>query len=187
MKCSGCGKCCQNLSLTLAEFERLHKKFPVLASKADFYGFAYEFKGKCPFLSPENRCIAYEDRPRVCRMFPVIVIGSEGNNLKLGASPFCPNRESVSTTDIADADILRQEYNTEMAKDWSQYQLTHPNAMEEALKFLGSEKQRAQDRSQDSLSSSSSDQNLTHEDKLETLVTSYSDSIKKKTPKSPKK
>lgn len=183
MKCSGCGKCCQNLSLTVAEFDRLNKKFPGLASKADFYGFAYEFKGTCPFLSPEKRCIAYEDRPRVCRMFPVIVLGSDRNNLKLGASPFCPMRESVSSTDIADANLLRQEYNAEMAKDWAQYQATHPNAMEQALKFLGSEKSQSPITSPSNSLPSPSDQNLTHEDKLETLVNTYSDSITNKNKK----
>ena len=140
MRCQGCGKCCKNLSLTKEEFQQLLEDFPELCQDFSDYQFAFELKGRCPFLSDENRCVDYEHRPRVCRMFPVVVYGQDQNGIIMEASHFCPNASTV-TPEIWIAKMLFQDYKSEMTKNWQQYQDSHPDATQMAVAFLGSESQ----------------------------------------------
>ena len=87
-KCSGCGNCCTNyLPLTDAEFRQLkrwvrRKQFVpkpatsvsgvdhVLSSGDDFTTSNWIIDATCPFLDKEtNRCVCYDTRPEICRVF----------------------------------------------------------------------------------------------------------------------
>ena len=77
--CLDCANCCKSISPTLydKDVKRLAKHFKKKSSKfIDEYLFIddegdYVFKETpCPFLLPDNYCMAYESRPKACREYP---------------------------------------------------------------------------------------------------------------------
>jgi hypothetical protein len=73
-------------------------------------------------------------------MFPVVVISREGEKNKMGPSPFCPNSQTVSADDIANAEIIRLEYNAQMSKDLETYRSSGQDTDVAIRQFLGSAK-----------------------------------------------
>lgn len=138
MDCKKCGKCCVNVPMTVEEYQHIAEQFPGIASAAIDYGFAYEIHGPCPLLAPDHSCTAYDLRARVCRMFPVMVTGTDEAGFTMGPSDYCPRAATVTSEDIEQAKELRQEFNAEMAKNWQEYQRTHADAASMALNFLAS-------------------------------------------------
>lgn len=86
-RCVKCGECCRHLvgrqwgmALTPDEYRRLNRAarwrglklnvVPLVAGAigAKLYQMAEDI---CPFLDGRGRCIVYEQRPLVCRMFPL--------------------------------------------------------------------------------------------------------------------
>ena len=58
----GCSQCCQdNLTMTKAEAEVIHKLFPDIGNQSPHP------VGKCPFLGNDNACRIYPARPYICR------------------------------------------------------------------------------------------------------------------------
>lgn len=79
MDCLDCANCCKSISPTLydKDVERLAKHFKMKPSQfVDEYLYVddegdYVFKQTpCPFLMPDNYCMAYESRPKACREYP---------------------------------------------------------------------------------------------------------------------
>ena len=77
--CLDCANCCKSISPTLydKDVERLAKHFKMKPSQfVDEYLYVddegdYVFKQTpCPFLLPDNYCLAYESRPKACREYP---------------------------------------------------------------------------------------------------------------------
>ena len=77
--CLDCANCCKSISPTLydKDVERLAKHFKMKPSQfVDKYLYVdhesdYVFKETpCPFLLPDNYCMAYESRPKACREYP---------------------------------------------------------------------------------------------------------------------
>jgi Fe-S-cluster containining protein len=77
--CLDCANCCKSISPTLydKDVELLAKHFKTKPSQfVDEYLFVddegdYVFKkAPCPFLMPDNYCMAYESRPKACREYP---------------------------------------------------------------------------------------------------------------------
>ncbi len=77
--CLDCANCCKSISPTLydKDIERLAKHFKMKSSQfVDEYLYVdkdgdYVFKQTpCPFLLPDNYCMAYESRPKACREYP---------------------------------------------------------------------------------------------------------------------
>ena len=77
--CLDCANCCKSISPTLydKDVERLAKHFKMKPSQfVDEYLYVdeegdYVFKQTpCPFLLPDNYCMAYESRPKACREYP---------------------------------------------------------------------------------------------------------------------
>jgi uncharacterized protein len=77
--CLDCANCCKSISPTLydKDVERLAKHFKMKPSQfINKYLFIddegdYVFKqSPCPFLLPDNYCMAYESRPKACREYP---------------------------------------------------------------------------------------------------------------------
>ena len=77
--CLECANCCKSISPTLydKDVERLAKHFKMKPSQfVDKYLYVdnegdYVFqKTPCPFLMPDNYCMAYENRPKACREYP---------------------------------------------------------------------------------------------------------------------
>jgi Fe-S-cluster containining protein len=80
--CEGCpARCCDGREgsvyseLLLEEFERVSKNFPILFTFGDL-GFLKanvllsNGKNFCPYIK-DHKCIIYEDRPQVCRNYPL--------------------------------------------------------------------------------------------------------------------
>ena len=77
--CLDCANCCKSISPTLydKDVERLAKHFKKKPSRfIEEYLYVdnegdYVFKQTpCPFLLPDNYCMAYESRPKACREYP---------------------------------------------------------------------------------------------------------------------
>ena len=77
--CLDCANCCKSISPTLydKDVERLAKFFKMKPSMfVEEYLYMddegdYVFKQTpCPFLLPDNYCMAYESRPKACREYP---------------------------------------------------------------------------------------------------------------------
>lgn len=77
--CLDCANCCKSISPTLydKDVERLAKHFKMKPSQfVDEYLYVddegdYVFQQTpCPFLMPDNHCMAYESRPKACREYP---------------------------------------------------------------------------------------------------------------------
>ncbi len=77
--CLNCANCCKSISPTLYDKDvvRLAKHFKMKPSQfVKEYLFIddesdYVFKQTpCPFLLPDNYCMAYESRPKACREYP---------------------------------------------------------------------------------------------------------------------
>ncbi|MBU8893228.1 MAG: YkgJ family cysteine cluster protein [Bacteroidales bacterium] len=79
INCLDCANCCKSISPTLydKDVERLARHFKMKPSQfVEEYLYIdnegdYVFKQTpCPFLLPDNYCMAYESRPRACREYP---------------------------------------------------------------------------------------------------------------------
>jgi hypothetical protein len=77
--CLDCANCCKSISPTLydKDVDRLAKHFKMKPSQfVDEYLYVdeegdYVFRQTpCPFLLPDNYCMAYESRPKACREYP---------------------------------------------------------------------------------------------------------------------
>ncbi len=71
-RCERCGECCRTLpiSLTWADIERLYKmEGDSFFDKLDDSAIENCLKTPCPYLR-DNRCMIYDKRPLVCRVFP---------------------------------------------------------------------------------------------------------------------
>jgi uncharacterized protein len=88
--CLRCANCCKETGtfVTQAEAQRLatrlglpveefQRKYLAVAEEADSTDdgepLPWQIRGQpCPFLSPDNRCSVYEDRPAECRGYPYL-------------------------------------------------------------------------------------------------------------------
>ncbi len=71
-ECERCGECCRTLpiSLSWADIERLYKmEGESFFDKLDDGAIENCLKTPCPYLR-NNRCMIYDKRPLVCRVFP---------------------------------------------------------------------------------------------------------------------
>ncbi len=77
--CLNCANCCKSISPTLydKDVERLAKHFKMKPSQfveqylyVDDEGDYVFQQTPCPFLLPDNYCMAYESRPKACREYP---------------------------------------------------------------------------------------------------------------------
>ncbi len=71
-ECERCGECCRTLpiSLSWADIERLYKiEGEGFFDKLDNDAIENCLRTPCPYLK-DNRCMIYDKRPLVCRVFP---------------------------------------------------------------------------------------------------------------------
>jgi len=77
--CLDCANCCKSISPTLydKDVDRLAKHFKMKPSQfveqylyVDDEGDYVFQQTPCPFLLPDNYCMAYESRPKACREYP---------------------------------------------------------------------------------------------------------------------
>jgi Fe-S-cluster containining protein len=79
-ECNQCGDCCRQLTLSTADgLIRSEEAFrQLLAKRPEYRIFRIEHQDpldkviyfKCTRLGADNRCQAYEQRPRICRIYP---------------------------------------------------------------------------------------------------------------------
>ena len=76
-KCTKCGKCCfpHSLSLTPKEKESiepsLKNKHKIIFDFNPPFQYTLLTRGRCPFLKDDKLCAIYNERPIVCRAFPL--------------------------------------------------------------------------------------------------------------------
>jgi len=72
-KCKMCGKCCHQ-QITIFEGEKiLNFASDVIKEEGEDKRVLGENKKPCPFLDEcESKCTIYEDRPMVCRVYPIV-------------------------------------------------------------------------------------------------------------------
>ena len=82
--CTGCGECCRHTTSTMADghtyglyltkAEAMHFPIesiaPLFAREGEITAFQLADK-VCPNLQPDNKCSIYDDRPSVCRSYPL--------------------------------------------------------------------------------------------------------------------
>ncbi len=132
LSCSITGKCCYGtIPLTRDEFIKFYRDL-ILGIKIevdtaahynsikfkDLYvsfslAFSSDFNTKCNFLKEDGRCSIYEDRPLICRFYPLSV-SSKGNRI-LGASVIgkeclnCGGRNCFSDKQSKESVLLLKE------------------------------------------------------------------------------
>lgn len=103
MRCSRCGKCCQETEMLLskADINRLekagHNKSSFVRFDKKGYAKLRNHQGYCVFYDVEKlRCKVYRHRPLGCRLYPVIYSEEDG----LIVDHLCPEKDSVSTREL---------------------------------------------------------------------------------------
>lgn len=74
LTCRGlCHESCGPVPMTLEEIQALRDatglELPVVAAFADRFLLTDLPHGVCPVLGPDNRCLGYDARPRICRLY----------------------------------------------------------------------------------------------------------------------
>ncbi len=93
----GCTECCleTEMPLTRTDVERLaglgHDP-AAFTLVEDGFTFLTNVEGRCYFLDHEGRCSAYEDRPKGCRLYP-LVLSEDMADFRLDR--LCPHRAVV--------------------------------------------------------------------------------------------
>ncbi len=79
--CTTCGNCCRSLQVEVnetdikrlaARFEITPQEFRTRYVKQAKEGYLHFASPPCPFLSDNNLCTVYEDRPDTCRDYPFL-------------------------------------------------------------------------------------------------------------------
>ncbi len=111
--CQKCdAKCCNKSSPVLLPFEeRLFLKLKLREKKKLDYRF--QFFGRqplgqpCVYLTKENKCEIYEDRPLDCRVYPALV-EYRGQGMVMKRAPLCPFSNELSPSDFERARIAER-------------------------------------------------------------------------------
>lgn len=82
------------------------------------YGFIVVYWDGCFFLK-ENKCSIYDDRPVLCRQFPVII----GNDGKLCVTTECKFYKEIDFKDISDARRLQAKERGKFIKETNSFKL----------------------------------------------------------------
>jgi len=105
LNCKNCNDyCCKNemVGLFKSEVELLKKIKPDLNLK-DFGEILY-LEPPCPFFK-DNKCSIYEQRPIICRSFPVFLQGSNNKNY-IKKHSFCPKHRDLDFFDGSEMFIM---------------------------------------------------------------------------------
>ncbi len=105
-----CGRCCHEteMPLTLEDVERIES---LGYSRRDFavkVGRIYRLRnvnGRCYFLSEDNKCRIYENRPLGCRIYPVVL----DLNGKAIVDDLCPKRDEIRSEDLKRVEPILKE------------------------------------------------------------------------------
>jgi Fe-S-cluster containining protein len=98
-KCKRCGLCCNPPRLYKPDIERIKK----LGYKEEDFLYIDNFKnnylkdkkGKCIFLKKGKKtasCIIYQNRPRICRLYPTKLINRRCKPIELAFDKFIEKR-----------------------------------------------------------------------------------------------
>jgi uncharacterized protein len=103
MQCSRCGLCCHKTEMMLSKKDirilesRGHSKKTFLRIDKQGYAKLKNRKGHCIFFDANKiACLVYADRPRGCRVYPVIVSEDEG----IIVDGLCPMRKTITATEL---------------------------------------------------------------------------------------
>ena len=58
-RCNGCGLCCKHIDVAVKATEHI---------KELHFPYTWDETGRCDFLSEDNTCLVYDDRPLLCNV-----------------------------------------------------------------------------------------------------------------------
>ena len=103
MRCSHCGKCCENTEMPLskADIKRLEKagfrREDFVQYDSRGYARLQNREGYCVFYDKKRRrCRVYKYRPLGCRIYPIIFSEDEG----IIVDDLCPMKDTVSKSEM---------------------------------------------------------------------------------------
>jgi Fe-S-cluster containining protein len=102
MRCSNCGKCCENteMELTSEDIKRLENigcRLEEFAVVDDGVIRLRNVDGHCYFYdTAEKRCRVYRKRPLGCFLYPVVYLENEG----VMVDELCPKGRTVSEQEL---------------------------------------------------------------------------------------
>ncbi len=104
----GCCECCIETEMPLTRedvgrLEALGHEAGAFTVEEDGFTFLANVEGRCYFLSPEGRCIAYEDRPEGCRLYP-LVLSEDMSDFRL--DHLCPHTAAVGPGEVHQTALL---------------------------------------------------------------------------------
>lgn len=126
--CEGCGGCCQNPTIHLSEEEAntlvnlTNKREDEMKRKyLEQTDDGFVIPPPCPFLSGDERCKVYDNRPDVCRYYPfringvyIVEEGAERYIPVLGITEYCECAETIEREiDEIEREIKRNETEEE--------------------------------------------------------------------------
>jgi Fe-S-cluster containining protein len=111
-----CGKCCIDVCFTKEEFNKFIKNKKINNQVAECGNFYY-VSGKCPLLNDDNSCSIYNERPLVCRAYPVIIDVKNDNEQRIFITEFCNNYTTITKQDIKRGKILLNPILNKMKND----------------------------------------------------------------------
>ncbi len=82
MDCTKCGKCCRGnlITITNDEYNFLLERYPIIEKHIkDFH--IWKVIIDCPFLSKDNCCSIYDNRPLMCKFFPFTTLRNRKTDL----------------------------------------------------------------------------------------------------------
>ncbi|RLI14417.1 YkgJ family cysteine cluster protein [Candidatus Bathyarchaeota archaeon] len=109
MRCSHCGKCCENTEMPLSEadIKRLEKagfhREDFVQYDSRGYARLQNREGYCVFYDKKRRrCRVYKYRPLGCRIYPIIFSEDEG----IIVDDLCPMKDTVSKSEVKKKGML---------------------------------------------------------------------------------
>ena len=109
MRCSHCGKCCENTEMPLSEadIKRLEKagfrREDFVQYDSRGYARLQNREGHCVFYDKKRRrCRVYKYRPLGCRIYPIIFSEDEG----IIVDDLCPMKDTVSKSEVKKKGML---------------------------------------------------------------------------------
>ena len=96
--CGLCGLCCFQTEMPLSE-DDIRRLEGLGYRKEDFSIIVNGIRrlrnvnGRCFFLSPDNRCVIYSERPEGCRLYPAVL---NPDTMEVEVDYTCPKASSVA-------------------------------------------------------------------------------------------
>lgn len=108
----------QHLGMTSEEFLKAHAvPFPMDQDQVPGLKMRTDESGACLFLDPENGCSVYEDRPTVCRYYPLALLNIREKDSSEAKTQYSLVKEEYCKGHEEDREITVAQYREEQGCD----------------------------------------------------------------------